>query len=320
MTFFALLTKELRLRLRRERTMWVIIIYILLMGLLGWFYLGNNGNYSNTSNSGLSSVGTSLYTILSLVQLILLVLITPSFTATAVNGEKERQTYDMLMCSRLSAFSLVTGKLAAGLLNALLLICASIPLFSLVFFFGGVSPVQVMNAMVVFVATTFLISGIGIFCSTIFKRPSVSTAVAYLFSLLWMFSPLIISIVLFSSSGGMRFLQLYPTQARILFAGNPLVALTNTYPSDITVSPLAFLYFLGSGYGPGYGLGTGTTNGYAFAIGSWHVSFWMGFTLISVGITLLLVLLCLWTIKPRVLYFAANNEKGTQDDRTHIAA
>ena len=318
MTFFVLLTKELRLRLRRERTMWVIIIYILLMGLLGWFYLGNNGNYSNTSNSGLSSVGTSLYTILSLVQLILLVLITPSFTATAVNGEKERQTYDMLMCSRLSAFSLVTGKLAAGLMNALLLICASIPLFSLVFFFGGVSPVQVMDAMVVFVATTFLIGGIGIFCSTVFKRPSVSTAVAYLVSLTWMFLPLIISIVLFSSSGGMRFLQLYPAQARVLFAGNPLVALTNTYPSDITASPLAFLYILGSGYGPGYGLST--ANGYAFAIGSWHLSFWLGFTLISLIVTFLLVLLCLLTIKPRVLYFAARNEKSIQDDGVHATA
>jgi ABC-type transport system involved in multi-copper enzyme maturation permease subunit len=245
-------------------------------------------------------------------------LITPSFTATAVNGEKERQTYDLLLCSRLSAFSLVTGKLTAGLMNALLLICASIPLFSLVFFFGGISPVQVIDAMIVFVATTVLIGGIGIFCSTVFKRPSVSTAVAYLVSLLWMFLPLIISIVLFSSSGGMRFLQLYPTQARILFAGNPLVALTNTYPSDITTSPLAFLYFLGSGYGPGYGFGVNSANGYAFTIGRWHLTPWLSFTLICMLVTLLLVLLCLWIIKPRVLYFAANNQKSTQHDSDDV--
>jgi len=173
MTFFTLLTKEMRLRLRRERTIWIIIVYIMLMGLLGWFYLSNNSNYNNPSNNGLSSVGTSLYTILSLVQLILLVFITPSFTSTAVNGEKERQTYDMLLCSRLSAFSLVTGKLAAGLMSALLLICAAVPLFSLVFFFGGVSPAQVLNALVVFIATTFVIGTFGIFCSTIFRRPSV---------------------------------------------------------------------------------------------------------------------------------------------------
>ncbi|GAC1376295.1 MAG: hypothetical protein PVS3B1_20540 [Ktedonobacteraceae bacterium] len=306
MTFFTLLTKELRLRLRRERTMWIVIIYILLMGLLGWFYLSNSSNYSN---NGLSSVGTSLYTILSLMQLVLLVLITPSFTATAVNGEKERQTYDMLLCSRLSAFSLVTGKLAAGLMNALLLICASIPLFSLVFFFGGVSPSQVMNALVVFVATTFLIGAIGIFCSTVFKRPAVSTAVTYLISLLWVFLPLIISIVLFSSSGGIRFLQLYPVQAKILFTWNPLVALTNTYPSDISTSPLSFLYFLGSGYGPGLGLGANGASGSAFVLGNWHVSFWLGYTLLSLGATLLITLFCLWTIKPRMLYFAANSQQ-----------
>ena len=35
MTFAALLTKELRLRLRRERSVWVIIVYLVVMGLLG---------------------------------------------------------------------------------------------------------------------------------------------------------------------------------------------------------------------------------------------------------------------------------------------
>ena len=39
MTFTALLTKELRLRLRRERFVWLIIIYLLVMGLLGFGFL-----------------------------------------------------------------------------------------------------------------------------------------------------------------------------------------------------------------------------------------------------------------------------------------
>ncbi|MBA2681839.1 MAG: hypothetical protein H0U76_26015, partial [Ktedonobacteraceae bacterium] len=93
---------------------------------------------------------------------------------------------------------------------------------------------------------------------------------------------------------------------------------TNTYPSDITTSPLAFLYFLGSGYGPGYGLGTGSAT--AFVIGNWRVAPWLGFTLLSLFITLLLVLLCLWTIKPRVLYFAASNQTSDRDKSADVAA
>src|SRR6266567_1884748 len=114
MTFLALLTKELRLRLRRERTIWVIIIYILLMGLLGWFYISHFGGYNGYSNNGLSDTGVNLYYLLSMVQLFLIMYITPAFTSTAVNGEKERQTFDMLLCSHHSSawsFSLAVSLL-----------------------------------------------------------------------------------------------------------------------------------------------------------------------------------------------------------------
>src|SRR5947209_3245929 len=177
MTFVALLTKELRLRLRRERTIWVIIIYLLVMGLLGFLFISQSGSYNSYT---LSSLGRQLYTLLASVQLFLIMFITPAFTSTTINGEKERQTFDLLLCSRLSSLSLVSGKLVAGIANALLLIAASVPLFSLVFFFGGISPSQVASALLIFVVTAIMIGTFGLFCSTIVNRPAVSTAVAYM--------------------------------------------------------------------------------------------------------------------------------------------
>lgn len=229
MTFLALLTKELRLRMRRERTIWVIIVYILLMGLLGWFFISSFNNGYGYSIYNLSNVGTQLYTLLAEVQLFLILFITPAFTSNAVNGERERQTYDLLLCSRLSSFSLVSGKLVAGLANALLLIAASAPLFSLVFFFGGVSPAQVLTALLVFVVTTFMIGTFGLFCSTVFKRPSVSTAVAYMCGLLWLTMPLVIYFILLISNS----LRSGPQQS-LLFIWNPIVALTSTYSQGTT--------------------------------------------------------------------------------------
>ncbi|GER88753.1 hypothetical protein KDW_29150 [Dictyobacter vulcani] len=165
MTFLSLLTKEMRLRLRRERTIWVIISYVFLMGLLGWLFLSTVDTNSSGpySNNRLSEVGSTLYSLLAQVQLLLIIFITPSLTATAINGEKERQTYEMLICSRLSAFSLIMGKLGAGLLNALLLIAASIPLFSLVFFFGGVGPTQVASVVLIFLVSALWLATLGIF-------------------------------------------------------------------------------------------------------------------------------------------------------------
>src|SRR5436305_5300755 len=107
-TFVALLTKELRLRLRRERTIWVIIIYLLVMGLLGFIFISESGSYNAYT---LSILGRELYTLLASVQLFLTMFITPAFTSTAINGENERQTFDLLLSSQISSFALIAGTL-----------------------------------------------------------------------------------------------------------------------------------------------------------------------------------------------------------------
>src|SRR6266581_1891289 len=106
MTFAALLTKELRLRLRRERTIWVLITYLLVMTLLGFLFISRTNIYNSNS---VSTLGLGLYTLLVFVQLFLIMFITPAFTATSINGEKERQTFDLLLCSLLSAFEAPAG-------------------------------------------------------------------------------------------------------------------------------------------------------------------------------------------------------------------
>ena len=284
MTFLALLTKELRLRLRRERTIWIIVVYILLMGSLGWFYISRFSSYNNNySGFSLGQVGKQLYYLLSMVQLFLILFITPAFTSTAVNGEKERQTFDLLLCSRLSGFSLISGKLVAGLVNALLLIAASIPLFSLVFFFGGVSPSQVLLALLVFVVTTIMIGTFGLFCSAILSRPAVSTAISYIAGILWMVMPLIISFILLASGG-------YRGQDQgIFYIWNPIVALISTYPD---------------------GIGT------SYTIGSQHIPIWLTYSLISVVATILFFFLGVLVVRPNPFKrFPRQEKKRTQ----HIA-
>ncbi len=221
MTFAALLTKELRLRLRRERTIWVLITYLLVMTLLGFLFISRTSAYNSNS---VSTLGLGLYTLLVFVQLFLIMFITPAFTATSINGEKERQTFDLLLCSRLSAFELVAGKLVAGLANALLLIAASIPLFSLVFFFGGVGPAQVFQATLVFVVTAIVVGTFGLFCSTLLKRPPVSIAIAYMFCVIWVITPWLLSFLLqlsapFNGS----------VQGSYIFLGNPILAMISTF-------------------------------------------------------------------------------------------
>lgn len=231
MTFIALLAKELRSRLRRERSVWVIFAYLLVMGLIGFgFLLRANAFTGGYQVYLLRQVGVQLYTLLSLVQLFLIVFIAPALTATSINGEKERQTFDLLLCSKLSAFSLLAGKLIAGLANVLLLIVASIPLFSLVYFFGGVSLAQALAALAVFVITAVVAGTFGLFCSTLLRRPTVSTAIAYSFCVLWMFSYWVVYYLIMGGAAGGSSIVNPRVRAWLewLNAWNPIAALNST--------------------------------------------------------------------------------------------
>src|SRR6266699_2255720 len=96
MTFTALLTKELRLRLRRERSVWVIITYLLVMGLLGFGFLQRESAFSGGYQGYLlSQIGVQLYALLSFVQLFLIVFIAPAFSSPALNFEMVPMDYEL---------------------------------------------------------------------------------------------------------------------------------------------------------------------------------------------------------------------------------
>ena len=272
MTFTALLTKELRLRLRRERFVWLIIIYLLVMGLIGFGFLQRANAFSGGYQGYLlSQIGAQLYALLSFIQLFLIVFIAPAFTATAINGEKERQTFDLLLCSKLSAYSLLAGKLIAGLANVLLLIAASIPLFSLVFFFGGVSPLQVLGTLVIFIMTAIVAGTFSLFCSTLVHRTTASTAMAYTFCAFWLFAYPVVSILTLGSSLSSK--SRWYIWIQWLNAWNPISALNSA---------------VSSGQG-------GVGNFYLFRL---HLAPWVAFTLVSLVVTIILFLFSIVFVKP----------------------
>lgn len=272
MTFTALLTKELRLRLRRERFVWLIIVYLLVMGLLGFGFLQRANVFSGGYQGFLlSQIGAQLYALLSFIQLFLIVFIAPAFTATAINGEKERQTFDLLLCSKLSAFSLLAGKLLAGLVNVLLLIAASIPLFSLVFFFGGVSPLQVLITLVIFIMTAIVAGTFSLCCSTLLHRPTASTALAYTFCAFWLFAYPVISIL--TLGGSIQSNSRWYIWIQWLNAWNPISALNSAVSSGLSSA----------------------SNFYVFRL---HLAPWVAFTLVSLAVAILLFLLSMAFVKP----------------------
>jgi len=129
------------------------------------------------------TIGRVLFIGIVGIELFLVTFIAPSFTAGAISGERERQTYALLRTTLLPASRLVIGKLISALSYVLLLLLAAIPLQSLAFLFGGVTEVEIVLAVVILLVTAIALGSVGIYCSAIMQRTLSASVVTYGFAM-----------------------------------------------------------------------------------------------------------------------------------------
>ena len=172
------LLKELKVRMRGWRAAGIIALYLLILSLVALFIMYTNfmNPYSSTIDP---QVSIGAYTGLAVIQFILIMFIVPALTAGAIAGEREKQTLDLVLCTKLRPISIITGKLFASTSQTLLLIIASLPLFSTVFLFGGISIKEIIQLFGFYIVTAVTIGCIGIFYSTFLKKTTAATVFTY---------------------------------------------------------------------------------------------------------------------------------------------
>lgn len=172
------LLKELKVRMRGWRAAGIIALYLLILTLVALFIMYSSfmSPYTSTIDPQIS-IGA--YTGLAVIQFILIMFIVPALTAGAIAGEREKQTLDLVLCTKLRPISIITGKLFASTSQTLLLILASLPLFSMVFLFGGISIKEIIQLFGFYIVTAVTIGCIGIFYSTFLKKTTAATVFTY---------------------------------------------------------------------------------------------------------------------------------------------
>ena len=137
------------------------------------------------------------YNVLAGVQFGFILMIVPAITAGQINGERDRQTLDLLMVTKMSTLSIVLGKLASSLVLVLLMIIASIPVFSVFVYFGTVSAGNLLALALFMMVTACMVGAVSIFCSILFRRVVVAYVASYLFVLVLIVGTLLAVFVMF---------------------------------------------------------------------------------------------------------------------------
>lgn len=175
------LDKEFRLRMRHIRSPLAILFYLLAIGLVGLGYLYiTMGIRSSGSGVGFNpSQSRDLFYVLSVAQLVLIAFMTPGLTAGVISTEREKQTLGMLLTTDQSSTTIILSKLAASLSFMLLVVIATMPLYAIVFLYGGISPSQLLLVFLFYVFTMFVLGSFGVLFSTLLKRTMLSVITTY---------------------------------------------------------------------------------------------------------------------------------------------
>jgi hypothetical protein len=196
--FNPVMLKELRGRMRGVRAFVVLTVYLGLMSaFMALLYLIALPANQISGSAAAGEIGRVLFAGVVGIELLLIIFIAPAFTAGAITGERERQTYDLLKTTLLPAPSFVLGKLESALSYVLLLLFAAIPLQSIAFLFGGVGELELVLAFIILLVTAITLGTVGIYFSTQASRTLSASVRAYSTTLVVTFAvPLILSIVL----------------------------------------------------------------------------------------------------------------------------
>jgi ABC-2 type transport system permease protein len=220
------LAKELKDRVRTWRSPMLITLYIAFMSLIGGFFFYTQTRF-NAGGPQMLRLGMEIFQMLAFLQLLLIAFLTPAMTGGIISGERERQTFSLLLVTRLSPLGIATGKLLSATGYILLLIILSMPLYSFVFLFGGVSLLDLLKTMGVYLATTLTLGSVALYCSTAFRRTTVAIVAAYALTFVVLAGTIFVTVMYQQLS--FNGIGQPPAPPLVLYL-NPLIALGSLLP------------------------------------------------------------------------------------------
>ena len=187
--------REARTALRTWKIFTAMMCYVLMLTLVTalallvvWGEQVHNG--FNPQNA------TMLYVVIAAFQLGLILLITPALTGGAISSERERQTLDLMLVTKMSTLSIIIGKLTSSLLVVALLIFASLPVYGVIMYYGGINLLHLFAMALYFLLVAAMTGAIAIFFSALFKRTIAAIILTYIVLLVFSLGTMIALLIM----------------------------------------------------------------------------------------------------------------------------
>lgn len=147
---------------RRVKHMYVRSAYLAVLILVLLWSLVVNVSGDEMGYRELAAAGAGSFIGIAYLQIGLICVIAPVFMAGAIAAESNPKTWDILLTTPMSQAEIVLGNLFGRLFFILALLFASLPLFALTQFFGGVPGSSILTSYIIAACAALLVGAIAI--------------------------------------------------------------------------------------------------------------------------------------------------------------
>lgn len=167
-----------RRRMRTGKTALILTAYMAALLVLSLSQLSLF--FGQGVTVGQMRLGTEAYIWLTAMQLALIVVVAPALSAVSIAGERERQTFDLLLVTGVGTRKIVLGKLVENFAFIALLICAGAPVMMLAHVTAGIPVLRVLATLLYLLAIALEALSVGMVCSALCRRTLSAIVMTYL--------------------------------------------------------------------------------------------------------------------------------------------
>lgn len=215
------LRNECKMAVRNKRFTMTLFVYIAVIafGVLLYYKEFSSDVFARGLERENSAI---LYMIMAIVQAVFLMFLVPSLTSSSISSEREKQTLDILLSTRLSSLQIILGKLLSSSLRVVIIIICTLPLYAVASLMGGLNLGNIIGITAFFIVNTIFVGSLGVLISTSFKTSKVSTTISY-FAVLFIYVGILILAAIIAYFKARYFLSGTAAQG---FAISPIVYLS----------------------------------------------------------------------------------------------
>jgi ABC-type transport system involved in multi-copper enzyme maturation permease subunit len=179
------LQRELLERAGSKRAAVAVSLWLILLTGLAIlvYYIYDNINQFEAVPTDPAQIGKDLFEWTLFGMLGLVLFLVPAFTASAVAGERTRQTLIPVQMTTLSPLAIVLGKSLAAIAFTVLLVVIAAPILAVAFLIGGVGLGDIVKGLGMLLLTAVMLGTVGIMFSAVFTKVQGAIVMTYGFVL-----------------------------------------------------------------------------------------------------------------------------------------